>query len=477
MPNNVVVKNIGWRLLERFGAQGVTFVVSIILARLLDPSTYGLIAIVTVIISILNVFVSSGLGNSLIQKKDADDLDFSSVFYFNVIMCIFLYLLLFIFSSSIASFYNNDNLTLIIKVLGISLLISGFKNIQSAYVSRHLMFKKYFFSTLGGTVLSAIISIWMAYKGYGVWALVCQNLINHFVDTIILWITVGWKPKLMFSFSRLKKLFNYGSKMLLSSLLDTIWRQLRQLIIGKKYTAEDLAYYNKGSHFPEAAISSIIVSFDSVLLPVMANSQDNILDVKQLTRKSIRICSFVLWPMMIGLAACSDNLVKLLLTDKWLPAVPYLRLFCISYAFHPIHTSNLNAIKALGRSDIFLSLEIVKKIVGLVIILISMRYGVYAMALSTLISNVISQIINSWPNKKLINYKYMDQIKDITPSLLLSLFMGIIVYCVNFIGLNSFVTLMIQIILGIIIYIGLSYLLKIDSLLFCINIIKKRKND
>lgn len=473
---NDIIKNFIWRLLERFGAQGVTFLVSIILARLLDPSVYGIVALVSIFTTIISVFIDSGFGNALIQKKDADDLDFSSVFYFNVIICLFLYIILFLLSPIIANYYGINDLSLIIRVSGLGIIISGIKNIQIAYVSRYLLFKKFFYSTLGGTLISAIVGILLAYKGFGAWALVIQGLTNNFIDTIILWFTVKWKPKFVFSFKRLKILFTYGWKLLASALLDTTYNQLRQLIIGKKYTSSDLAYYNKGNHFPSSATISIVTSIDSILFPVMSKEQDSISFVRNMTRKSIKIASYVLWPMMIGLAACSDNLIRLLLTEKWMPTVPYLRIFCITYAFYPIHTSNLNAIKALGRSDIFLKLEIIKKVYGLIIILISMRYGVYVMALSTILSSIISQIVNSYPNKELMNYRYIDQLKDLAPSAILSIIMGIIVYCVNYIGLNTILTLIIQVVSGIIIYVGLSIITKNDSFTYCLNTIKLFRN-
>lgn len=476
MNNKVVLSNFTWRLLERFGAQGVTFVVSIILARLLDPVVYGTVALVTIFTTILQVFVDSGLGTALIQKKDADDIDFSTVFYFNLLICIILYLMLFISAPLIASFYNQIELISIIRVLGLILIISGFRNIQNAYVSRNLLFKKFFFATIIGTIISAIIGIYMAYAGYGVWALVFQNLSNSFIDTLVLWVTIKWRPKLIFSFSRIKVLFNYSWKIFISSLIDLVWRKMNELIIVKKYTAIDLAFYNKGSHFPEVTTYSLISSIDSVIFPIMSKEQENVESVKNMTRKSIKVGSYVLWPMMIGLASCSDNLIRLLLTEKWIPAIPYLKIFCVTCAFYPIHAFNLNAIKALGRSDIFLKLEIIKKVVGLIIILIAMRYGVYVIALSTIISSVVSQIINSYPNNKLMNYRYIDQLKDLAPSAILSIIMGIIVYCVNYIGLNTILTLIVQVILGIIIYVGLSIITKNDSFAYCINVLKTFRN-
>lgn len=465
--NNKTVSGFIWRLLERFGAQGVTFVVSIIIARLVEPAAYGTVAIVNVIISFLNIFIEGGLGTALIQKKDVDDLDYCSVFYFNLLVCIFLYIVLYIIASPIAHFYSNDCLILVIRLLGLTLIISGFRIVQGVYVSRNMIFKKYFFATIIGTVISAIVGILMAYEGYGIWALVAQVLVNNVIDTIVLWYTVKWMPKLFFSFKRLKILFSFSWKIMLSSLLGAIYGQLSQLIIGKKYSTSDLAYYNKGNHFPEATTSSILVSIDSVLLPTMSKEQDNIDNVKNITRRSIKVSSYILLPMMIGLAACADNVVKTLYTEKWSEMIPYLRIFCVTYAFYPIHSANINAIVALGKSNTFLKLEILKKIVEISALLISVKYGVYAMAISTIVTSIISQIINTYPNKKLMNYNYIDQLKDIIPSLVLSIVMGVIVYSINFVGLNSISTLILQIIVGLLIYIGLSIITKNDNYIYC----------
>lgn len=471
--------NFLWRFLERFGAQLVTFVVSIILARLLDPSTYGTIALVTVFIAILQVFVDSGLGNALIQKKDSDNIDFSTVFYFNVAMCFALYVVMFFCAPLIANFYKMPDLTLVIRVLSLTIVISGLKNVQQAYVSKTLQFKRFFFATLGGTLGSAALGIFMAYKGYGVWALVAQNLFNLMLDTVILWLTVKWRPIKAFSWKRLKGLFSYGWKLLVSALLDTGYNELRALIIGKKYSSEELAFYNKGNQFPNFIVCNINTSIDSVLLPVMSREQDDKKVVREITRHAIQTSSFLIWPLMIGLAVCAEPLVRLLLTDKWLPCVPYLQIFCLVYAFYPIHTANLNAIKAMGHSDYFLILEIIKKAVGLTAVLISMWFGVWWMAFSTLITSILSQIINSFPNRKLLEYRYIDQLKDILPSILLAVFMGVVVYLISFIGLKDVYTLLIQILLGATIYIGGAYLLKMESFFYILKMLKtmfKKKN-
>ena len=471
--NKVVTSNLIWRLLERFGAQGVTFIVSIVLARVLEPSVYGTVALITIITTILQVFVDSGLGTALIQKKDAYSLDFSTVFYFNFLVCIVLYIGLFAFAPYIANFYNNMDLVPVIRVLGLILVISGFKNIQNAYVSKYLLFKLYFFATLGGTITAGIVGIWMVYHGYGIWALVVQNIVNQGFDTIILWVLVKWRPTKEFSISRLRNLFSYAWKLLLSSLLDTVWGQLRQLIIGKIYSTNDLAYYNKGNEFPNYTTLALNSSIDSVLLPVMSQAQDSIDEVRSMTRRAIKTSSFILWPMMMGLAGCSSSFICLVLTDKWLPCVPYLIIFCIVYAFYPIHTANLNAIKALGRSDLFLILEIIKKILNLLVILLTVQFGPFYMALGSIFVSVCSQIINSWPNRKLLNYKYQEQIMDIFPYIVMSVLMAGIVYSIELLNLPNLVTIGIQIPVGIIFYIGVSWILKIDSFVYCINILKK----
>ena len=476
MNSKKVLSNFFWRFFERCGAQGVTFIVSIVLARLLDPDVYGTVALVTVFTTIMQVFVDSGMGNALIQKKEADDLDFSSVFFFNIAVCSLLYLIMFIAAPFIAAFYKMPELTSVVRVLSLILIISGVKNVQQAYVSRNMQFKKFFFSTIGGTIGAAVVGIVMAYLGFGVWALVAQMLFNAAVDTLILWITVKWRPKMMFSFQRLKTLFSFGWKLLVSSLLDTVYNDLRQLIIGKIYSKNDLAFYNQGQKFPHLIVTNINTSIDSVLLPTMSKAQDDKNAVRSMTRRAIKTSTYIMMPVMIGLAVCAEPLISLILTDKWLPCVLFLRVFCITYAFYPIHTANLNAIKAMGRSDLFLKLEILKKIIGLTAILITMWISVEAMAYSLLVTTLLNQIINSWPNKKLLGYSYLEQIKDMLPQIGLSLIMGAAIYLVQLAGFSNIYTLCIQIPLGIIIYIALSKLLHIESFEYVISMIKSFKN-
>ncbi len=469
---NKVFSNMVWRFAERCGAQIVTFVVSIVLARLLAPEAYGKIALITVFTTILQVFVDSGLGTALIQKKDSDDLDFSSVFYFNFVVCIILYAGMFIAAPFIAKFYNDISLTPIIRVTSLTIIISGVKGIQQSYVSKNMLFKKFFYSTLSGTVFSAFLGICLAYAGAGVWAIVAQQLSNTAIDTLILWITVKWRPKKLFSWERLKNLLSFGWKMLVSALLDTVYTNIRSLVIGKMYSASDLAFYNQGDKLPSVIVNNINVSIDSVLLPTLAKEQEDRERVKNMTRRAIKTSTYIMAPLMMGLAFCAKPLVQIILTEKWLRCVPFLQIFCITYMFQPIHTANLNAIKAMGRSDLFLKLEIAKKIVGMILLLSTMWFGVMAMAYSLLVSSVLSQIINSWPNRKLLNYGYLEQLKDVIPSIALAVFMGFCVNLVCLLELSNIVTLLIQIPLGAVIYIVSSALLHLESFKYLMDMIR-----
>ncbi len=472
MENKKVLNNFIWRFMERIGAQGVTFVVSIVLARLLDPEVYGTVALVTVFTTIMQVFVDSGLGTALVQKKDADDLDFSTVFYFNIVMCTGLYGIMFFAAPLIAAFYELPELIPIVRVSSLTLLISGVKNIQQSYVSKHMLFKRFFYSTIGGTIVSAAVGVGMAFAGFGVWALIAQNLINLAAGTAILWVTVKWRPKWMFSWGRLRGLFSYGWKLLVSSLLNTVYNDIRQLIIGKMYTTDDLAFYNKGNQFPQLIVTNVNSSIDSVLMPAMAAEQDDRARVKAMTRRAIKTSTYIMMPMMVGLAVCAEPLIKILLTEKWLPCVFFLRIFCFTFAFYPIHTANLNAIKAMGRSDMFLRLEIIKKVIGLASLLATMWISVEAMAYSLLVTTVVSQFVNASPNKKLLDYSYFQQVQDMLPQIALSVAMGAIVFCVSLLPLNEYVILLIQVPLGVLLYIAGSALFKLESFEYALSVAK-----
>lgn len=466
--------NFIWKLAERSGSQVISFVVTIILARLLMPSDYGTVALVMVFLTILQVFADSGFGVALIQKKDADDVDFSSVFYINVAIGCLLYAIMWGMAPLIASFYQMPDLVALVRVMSLVLLINSLRNVQQAYVSKHMIFKRFFYATLGASIVSAVVGISMAYLGFGVWALVAQQLTNNAIGTAILWFTVNWRPKLICSLERLKGLFSFGWKMLSSALLDTGYQQLWQLIIGKLYSPADLAFFNQGQKFPNLIVTNINASIDSILLPTMASEQDHRERVRDMTRRAIKTSIFIMAPMMMVLAFSSTNVVTLVLTEKWLPCVPFLCIFCINYMFWPVHTANLNAINALGRSDIFLKLEIIKKVVGLSVLFFTMQYGVMTMAYGMLLTDMLSQIINSWPNRKLLGYGYLHQLRDLLPSIVLAVVSGGAAYGIGMMHLPIHLALVItlQVIVGAVTYLVLSYLFRIDSLLYLFQAIK-----
>lgn len=467
------VSGLIWKFAERIGAQLVTAIISIVLARILLPEDYGVVSIVTILITICNVFVSNGFGNSLIQKKDVDEVDFSSVFYASLVLALGIYAILFFSAPYIARFYENDLLSPVLRVMGLRLPIAAINSVQQAYVSREMSFRKFFFATLVGSVISGAVGLWMAYSGYGVWALVGQYLTNVLLSTVMLWITVKWRPKLVFSFKKLKTLLAYGWKLLVSGLLDTVYNELRSLVIGKKYSSADLAYYDKGKQFPSLIAVNVNASFNSVLFSAMSKVQDDRAKVKQVTRKSIRLSSYILMPCMVGLACVAEPFVRVILTDKWLAAVPYLQIMCFVYAFYPIHTANLTAISAIGRSDLFLILEIIKKVVGIVSLLISMWFGVIWIVVTMMLTTIISSFVNAFPNKKLLGYGYLEQIKDLLPAIGLSVLMGVPVYLMNFIPMNVYALLCLQVLVGVVIYLVVSIVFKSESFGFILGYVKK----
>ena len=468
-----VISNLIWRFFERFGAQAVNIVVGIILARKLGPGPAGDIAVIMAVITILRVFADSGMANALIQKKETDDLDYSSVFFFNLGFSLLLYGALFFAAPAIARLYKDPSYVPILRVLGLMVVVSGLYNVQQAYVAKTLQFKRFFFATLGGTLVSCVLSISMAYLGFGIWSLVALQLSSFAVNTVILWFTVEWRPKRMFSLRRLGGLLSYGWKLLAAAFLDTVYLQVYPLIIGAAYSKEALGQFDKGRNWPDQITQSINASIDAVLLPVLSAEQDDRTRVREMTRRAITTSSYVMMPLMAGLAVCAKPLVHLLLGNDWLPSVTYLQIFCVIYAFYPLHTANLNAIKAMGRSDVFLKLEIVKKILETSVLLVTMRYGVLAMALGELGCSIASQLINAWPNRKLLDYSYLRQIRDMLPAILLSAGMALLVSLVLRLGLGDLPTLLLQVPLGAGLYVLGSVLFKVESFRFLWELVQK----
>ena len=462
--------------MERFGSHLITFAVTTLLARILEPAAYGTIALINVFINLADVFIYSGMGTALVQKKNADETDFSSLFYCNMAICLVVYLAMFLGAPYIAAFYNTPSLTLITRIMAVNLIFAGVKSIQQSYVSKHLLFRLFFWSNFTANLIAGLIAIWMAYRGYGIYALVQQIIVHNFLCCVILSTLTRWRPRLLFSAERLKGLFSYGWKIFAARIVSRCYRELTVLMIGKFYSKTDLAFYHKGKHFPSLFSDNIAVSIDGVLFPVLSKVQDSVEQVREITRKAMKTSTFVMMPLMAGLAATAEPLIRLLLTEKWVPCVLFLRITCFYYAFNPVNTANINAIKAMGRSDLFLKIEILKYLVAFFLLFLTIPISVEAVAYSTLLSTIIFQLINSWPNRKLLNYKYFQQLKDIFPQILLSTVMGLLVYLLTFLHLNDFCTLLLQCACGIVIYFLGSWMLRIDSFFWlqekCRNILK-----
>jgi O-antigen/teichoic acid export membrane protein len=455
-----ITSNIIWKFGERITAQLVSFIVSLVLARLLLPDDYGAVAIVLVFINVANIFVSDGFGTALVQKKNADHLDFSSVFFANICLSILLYLIIFSSAPWISNYYGLPVLTPVLRVLGIRIIFAAINSVQQAYVSRQMQFRKFFFSTIIGTVVSGIAGLIVAYRGGGVWALVIQYLVNVIMDTSILWITVKWRPTYEFSFTRLKKLLSFGWKILFEALSNTIANQIRNLIIGKVYTSADLGYYTKAQQFPSLFMNNIGASISAVILPAMSKKQDDPDEVKQLMRKTIRISSYFLFPCFFGMFVVSDKLIVFLLGEKWAETSIYLRILCFTTLFtigmYPRH----QALKAIGRSDVYMYEHIISRIIGIAILFLVYRVSVLAIALSGVASTFILTATNMFTSKRFNRYSYTEQVIDIAPILGLCIIMCIPVYFVGMISASLWVSLFMQILVGAAVYCLFSFFIK-----------------
>lgn len=467
------VSGLLWSYMERVGTQAVQFLVSLILARILMPDDYGVIAIVLVFINICDVFVQGGMGTALIQKKEVDECDYSSVFYFSLSISTVLFLLLFFSAPFIAQFYKMPILTGLLQVLGFRMPISSFLTVQRAIVARNMNFRKFFTATIISVFFSAIIGVWMAKHGYGVWSLAVQNISNSLLNVIVLFFIVKWYPRLLFSWNRTKTLFSFGWKLLMSNLIDAIYEDFRSLYVGKLYTPAELAFYNQGLQFPRLVGNNINTSITTALFPALATKQDDMAALKNITRRSITISSFIMMPMMFILAAISESLVVVLLTEKWIGCVPFVQILCFNFALLPIHSANMQAILAMGRSDLNLRMSLIKKTSGFIIILITASYSVLAMAWGGILIGIIASIVNSYPNKRLLNYGYFDQLRDIMPYVLLSTAMCIPVLLIPLLSFSPMITLFLQFVTGVISYVTLSYIYSKESLFYIISIIKE----
>ena len=465
-----IFNGLFWSYGERLSAQVVTLVVSIILARLIAPEEYGAIALVMVFITLANVLVTDGFGNALIQKKNADEIDFSTIFWFSEIFAVIIYIILFVIAPVVAEYYEMPILSPVMRVLGVRVLIASINSIQRAKVSREMEFKKVFFSTLFGALVSGVIGIVLAYNGGGIWALVFQNLFNSLTDTIVLFFISDWKPRLIFRVERLKPLALFGGRILCVSMMNSLYSNIRNLIIGKKYSPEDLAFSNKGQTFPSLISVNINSSITSVIFPALSRIQNNKVQILALSRKVIQIGTFLMSPLLLGLAAVGEQFISLLLTDVWLPSVPYMQIMCVVYLLQPIQQASIQAMKALGESRLYLKLEIVKKILGLTILIVTVVFwgSVWNIIFSALIAEIVSTIINFPANKWLLGYTFKDQILDIGVPLIGACIMWLVImvtspYLSKFIYSNLLL-LIVKVGMGVVIYLGYSSIIKLEGL-------------
>lgn len=472
----IVMSGLMWKFAERISSQGVSFILSVVLARILSPAEFGTIAMVHIFIVIANVFVVDGFSAALIQKKDADDVDFSTMLYCSLCMSAILYIILFFCAPYISNFYHMPELTDITRVFGLSLLLSGYNSIQNAWVSRNMVFKKNFFSTLSGTILSGSIGIIMAYKGFGVWALVAQSLLSISTNMLVMFFIIPWRPKLCFSKTRAKPLFDFGWKVLAAHLISTFCDQLRQLLVGKFYTPSDLALFNRGNHIPGLVTSNIDNTIGTVLFPALSNHSNDFDRIKSMMQKALRNSSYLLFFFLGMLIVVAKPFVYILLTEKWLGCVPYLQLICLGNIIASISRSNLQALKAMGRSDVALKLEFVKKPMLLLMIIIASRISVMAFAISVPLYALYSACINMFPNRKLLKYGIIEQLKDYLPAFSLFLAMLFVAYPISFVIANQYIVFFLQVSVCVIVYIGLSVLFKVNSFFYLRSIIIDYKN-
>ena len=469
---NKAISSIIWKFLERIIAQGTSFVVSLIIARILIPDDYSIISIIAIFFSFANVLISGGLNTALIQKRDADSLDYSTILCSSLIISLIIYLLLFLSAPIIANIYKKEQLIPIIRIMGFILPVTSIKSIYSAYISSHLEFRKFFYATLGGTIISAIIGICMAIKGKGPWALVVQQMTNTTIDTIILICFTKIGITLEISIKKFISLFCYSWKILISNLLGTLYMELSPLAIGIKYSAVDLAFYSKGKSFPALLSTASTNTLSAVLFPILAKFQDDKIKILHYVRIFYKISSFITFPIMMGLFGISKNFVLFILTEKWISAVYYIKIFCICSMFDIISVGSCETIKAIGRSDIYLIIEIVKKIGYFFTLCFFIYYSntPEAIAIACCVCVFIQVIVNSIPIIYLIDYKLKYQMKDIIPNLISACIMCFSVLLIENINCNILIQLIMQIIIGIIIYMFLTFIINKEIILYFIKV-------
>ena len=471
---NKVLSGIGWSYAEKFMSVGMNLVISIVLARLIGPEAYGIIAIVTIFTSLANVFTQSGFSSALIQKKDVDSRDYSTAYVFNVGISVILYLILFFTAPLIARMYENESICLPLRVMSISIIILGFNSIQQAYVTRNMKFRNFFFANSIGTIVAGVLGVLMAYKGYGVWALVVNNLALAVINTLVLFVLVKEKPHLMFSLSKLKELLSFGWKVFTASFINVIWSDLISLVVGKKYTTTDLAYYSKGQQYPRMIYSTVYDSISKVLFPTLSKLQNDDVARLQIARRSIQSGAYVMSPILIGFAAVGNQFVELLLTAKWMFCVPFLMVAASMYLVQPIKTTCYENLKAIGKVSVYLRQEIYRKLLSLTLIVLSIIF--FDSPLMVLVASVVTYylttLIDIFLLKRHLNYSLHVLMLDFMPSLLLALVMGIGVYFFGMLNMPLLLKLTLQIVLGAAFYIVGSLITRNRTFFYILSILK-----
>ncbi len=447
-------KGLFWSSVERFSNQGMSFLFSVILARMLDPSDFGIIAMITIFFAVAQSFVDSGFSNALVRKTDRREEDLSTCFYFNIGVGIMAYIVLFLIAPLVASFYNQPILSPIIRITGLGVALNSLCVVQQALFTIKIDFKSQAKVTLSATIISGIVGVILAYQGYGVWALVWQGVVMSLVRMGLLWLMSKWRPTTGFSKSSFNYLFGYGSKLLASGLLDTIYNNIYPIVIGKFYTPAQLGNYSRALSFAQLPSSNITSILQRVTFPVLSTIQDDIPRLQANYRRLLKLSAFIIFPLMMGLAAVAFPMIRLILTPKWEGCSLYLQIICFALMWYPIHAINLNLLQVKGRSDLFLRLEIIKKIVGVCIMCITIPLGITAMCIGMVASSLISLFINTYYTGKLINIGCLKQMRDLTPIFINSLIMGGIVYFSIQISDNDILQLSLSIIIGVLSYIG-----------------------
>jgi len=467
-----VTANILWRFFERFGAYIVSFVISVVLARVLEPATYGTVALMSVVVSFLDVFVTGGFASSLIQDKEATDADFDTLLIFNIAFSGFIYAILFVCAPFISAYYENASLTWLIRVSGFTLLISGIKNLQYAFVAKRLQFKKFFIATIGGTVSSGVFGIVMAINGFGAWALVIQSVANHLIDSLILWFVIQWRPKFRFSFALLKKHYSFGWKILAYKIIYNISNSVRQLVIGKQYSEEDLSFYNRGKTYPNMIGQNITSAVNSVMLPVLAKTQDDMGRFNELLEKSYKLNAFVMLPICTGFFCVAESFIRLLIGAKWIPCVPYIEIFCVVVFLNSVEAIFNNGPMALGRSTENMILGILECVFSIVALIVAMPFGVIAIGYSMIVSSAVNCLLYIFYLRWLSKFNVLRCFKSTVDTFAAAILMGVSVYLLGKLQLPYYILLVIQILAGVAVYCLLGILFKNQSLPYCLSLVQ-----